>query len=94
MSAPTKLWTTIFGVWLLFLSGLFNSFTGSPGFFQHFRLRGLLRERQETLAALNGRLHDLQVGAARLESSPAVQEREIRRVLGYAAPGELFFDFR
>jgi hypothetical protein len=35
----------------------------------------------------------LQEDSSRLERNKLTQEREIRRVLGYAAPNELIFDF-
>lgn len=57
------------------------------------RLRSLLDQKHQKIAELEGRHVYLSEEVARLEKSALHQEREIRKVLGYVAPGELIFDF-
>ena len=90
---PNKLWFGIFGLWLLFLSGALSGLVGSPGVIQALRLSSLLYQKHEQLMATESDIARLEVETALLETSHVVQEREVRRVLGYAAPDELIFDF-
>jgi hypothetical protein len=90
---PTRLWLGVFGVWLLFLSGLLTPLTGSPGVGQLVRLSGLLDLKRQELTRSEDDLHSLQVQAEGLENSPAVQEDAIRRVLGWVAKDEFVFEF-
>lgn len=90
---PNRLWLGFFGVWVLFLSGILPGFTGTPGVIQAIRLRGLLGIKQQELARLEDDLHTLQIEAEGLENSAVVQERAVRRVLGFVAPDEWVFEF-
>jgi cell division protein FtsB len=90
----TRIWLGAFALWSLFLSGAVASVIGSPGVLQLFRLRGLLDSRESELGRLEAEIHRLQTEAGRLGGSKVLQQREIRRVLGYAAPDEIVFDFR
>ena len=87
------IWTGLLALWGLFLSGLVSEVTGSPGALQAMRLQDLLKTRTAELSTLEAKVHNLDQDRLRLEQNAAVQEREVRRVLGYAAPGELIFDF-
>ncbi|MCM2323868.1 MAG: septum formation initiator family protein [Oligoflexia bacterium] len=87
--APLKLWVALFSLWALFLSGLI----ASPGIVQAIRLNSLLTAKQKEVAGLQEQIARLHGEAELLEKSRVVQLREIRRVLGYAGPGELIFDF-
>lgn len=92
MTTATKIWASIFGVWslwLLFLSG----FISSPGVLQLVRLQDLLASKNQQSEILREAIRKLEVDSTLLEKSKIVQQREIRRVLGYAAPDELIFDF-
>lgn len=91
--SPNKLWMSIFGVWLVLLSGLLHSFLGSPGALQSFQLQQILTLKQNQVEKAETELMSLQEDAILLEKSKITQNREIRRVLGYAAPNELIFDF-
>lgn len=84
-----KLWLGLFALWALFLSGL----AGFPGVLQAARLNGLLQAKHKQLSELQSEISRMQGEAAQLEKNRIVQLREIRRVLGYAAPGEVIFDF-
>lgn len=92
--SPHQLWIGFFGVWLMLLSGVLSSFLGSPGWLQAYRLNNLLELKKAQLSKAQEDLKKLQFDTHRLETSRIAQEREIRRVLGYAGPDELIFDFR
>lgn len=86
-------WLFFFGLWLLFLSGLLANFVGSPGIVQSVRLNSLLAAKKQQVAHAQEELQKLQKEATRLEVSRVAQEKEIRKVLGYAASDEIIFDF-
>jgi cell division protein FtsB len=86
-------WAILFGCWLLFLTGIFANFVGSPGILQWMRLRNLYSLKQDQLTHLNDELSKLQMEASQLSSNRIAQEKEIRRVLGYASADEIIFDF-
>ena len=86
-------WLTLFGFWMLFLTGVFANALGTPGILQSVRLNNLHRIKQTSLSRLQEGLHQLQTEVADLETNRFAQQREIRRVLGYAAPDEIIFDF-
>ena len=91
--APTLIWAALFGIWALFISGAVLGLTGSPGVAQAFRLRSLLVDRRAELARIEesaGRMEGLK---KELGTRAPAQEAEIRKVLGYAATGELVFEF-
>ncbi len=90
---PNTLWLGVFGAWALFLSGAFASFVGSPGIIQAIRLKSLLSSKEAQTSRIRADIAKLQTENQQLEKNKAVQQREIRRVLGYAAPDELIFDF-
>lgn len=92
-SIPAKIWTLIFALWVVFLSGAFASVVGSPGVIQARGLRNLLSAKQLQVTQLEKEIEQLESERKLLEKSSIAQEREIRRVLGYAAPDELIFDF-
>jgi len=86
-------WLMIFGLWILFLSGALPQFVGSPGIIQALRLHALLKTKEQQRIQLHDELKKLQTEAALLEQNRYFQEREIRKVLGYAAADEIIFDF-
>ena len=90
---PRKLWFWLFATWSLLLSGLLSGWIGSPGVLQAVRLSSLLDAKQDQIAKLEAEIERLETERARLHKSPLAQEREIRRVLGYAAQDEIIFDF-
>lgn len=77
----------------MFLSGILTPFFKAPGLVQLLNLRQLSDERRDEVGRYETELLQLQEEAALLEKNPVVQKSEIRRVLGYAAPGDLIFDF-
>ena len=83
----------LFGFWGIFLSGIMAPFIGSPGVIQAVRLSNLLDAKQIQLAKIETEITRLDGMRYRLETSRTAQEHEIRRVLGYAAPDEIIFDF-
>ena len=88
-----KVWYALLGVWMVLLSGGFAPWLGTPGVIQQVRLQGLLSAREAELARLQAEIDRLREESAALEKSKAVQHREIRKVLGYAADDEIVFDF-
>ena len=88
-----RIWLGLFGIWTFLLTGALSGLIGSPGVLQAIRLQNLLHSKANRLDKIQTQVNDLQAEAEHLEKSPAVQQREIRRVLGYAAPDELIFDF-
>ena len=57
------------------------------------RLSNLLQAKQDQLRYVQEDLKKLHAEAKLMETSQLAQEREIRRVLGYAAEDEIIFDF-
>ena len=92
-NAPSKVWVSVFAVWGILLSGVLASFVGSPGVIQAFGLNSLLQSKQEQVESLTHDIKRLQLEAIQLDKNKVVQQREIRRVLGYAAQDEIIFDF-
>ena len=91
--SAVKVWACVFGLWGLFLSGALASFVGSPGIIQAIRLKNLLESKQANVTRIQEEVRVLTTEAVQLEKSKVVQQREIRRVLGYAAQDEIIFDF-
>jgi uncharacterized protein YlxW (UPF0749 family) len=89
------IWGAGIAVWLILLSGVASSSVGigPPGAIQHQRLRNLLGSTQAELARLQSEIEQLHTDASHLEQSRSVQQREIRKSLGYAASDEIIFDF-
>ena len=87
--SPHRVWLAIFGIWAFLLTG----FISGPGIIQAVRLQSLLSAKQTEVARLQADTQQLRQESENLQKNPAAQEREIRRVLGYAAPDELIFDF-
>lgn len=90
---PRPLWAAFFVVWLAFLSGAMAPLGGGPGVLQAVRLRALHESKASQALELEHEIERLTAESERLEKSRVAQEREIRRVLGYAAPDEIIFDF-
>ena len=90
---PGKLWTSVFALWGMFLTGVAANFVGSPGVIQAVRLNSLLKSKQSIVTRMQEEMKHLQSEAFQLERSRVAQQREIRRVLGYAAADEIIFDF-
>jgi len=88
-----RIWIGIFGAWALFLSGALTGLVGSPGVVQVLRLRSLLAEKQAKAMHLESEITQLELDRERLDKSKVAQEHEVRKVLGYAAPDEIIFDF-
>lgn len=86
-------WVLVLFLWALFISGTFSDFTRSPGVIQSASLHSLLRSRMLELSALEGKIAKLDSERQSLEENSVVQEREVRKVLGYVAPNELIFEF-
>lgn len=89
----TKVWLGVFVLWGVFLVGLPNALIGTPGVIQAVRLNSLLQSRQKLLTATEEEVARLEQEGNRLEKNKLAQEREIRRVLGYAGSDEIIFDF-
>lgn len=90
---PHPFWIGLFGLWTVFLSGVLTPVFRDPGVIQLMRLRQLADEKRDQISRYETELLQLQEDAALLEKNRLVQQREIRKVLGYAAPGDLIFDF-
>jgi hypothetical protein len=90
---PHRIWLGIFGVWAFFLTGALSGLVGGPGVIQAVRLENLLHSRSARMDQIQNHISEIQSESVGLEKNPITQQREIRRVLGYAAPDELIFDF-
>lgn len=88
-----QLWKLLFVLWLVMISGVFERVGGGPGVIQLVRLKRHLEQRQLEQQRVEADIQRLEQLSGALQSNAALQEREIRRVLGYVAPGELIFDF-
>lgn len=91
---PNRVWLAVFVTWLFLLTGFTHELgAGSPGMIQFSRLNALLRDRQTQLANSDAEIEKIDVEAKELEKSRVVQEREIRKTMGYVGDNELIFDF-
>jgi len=92
---PKRLWQFLFAVWFVFLSGVVHAVfrVGPPGALQAVRLQLLLDERKTESDRIRGEIERITGEVHRLENNRIALEREIRKVLGYAAADELIFDF-
>jgi len=91
---PNRVWLAVFAVWLFLLSGITHEFgAGSPGLFQYARLSSLLKERHSQLVDSDSEIERLDGEAVLLEKSKVIQEREVRKTMGYVGENELIFDF-
>lgn len=75
------------------LSGVVSQWIGAPGVIQLFKLKNYQDQRQTQLTEAEAEIARLTFDVERLETSRTAQLHEIRKVLGYAAPNELIFDF-
>ncbi len=89
VSVIGRVWLAVFGVWALFLSGAL----GYPGVIQAVRLHALLDDKQREVEEIEAEIQRFEKDRERLEKNRVAQEREVRKVLGYAAPDEIIFDF-
>ena len=90
---PKRLWLGIFAVWLLFISGILQTYTGSPGVLQAFRLYQLHQNKIAQLAEMELKIAELEKEEKKLQTDRAYIEQEIRRVLGYVHSDEIVFQF-
>lgn len=88
-----RIWIALFLLWGVFLSGFPKQFTGSPGIRQSVQLRTLLEDKKTRLEELERRIEQLSKQEKALKTNRVVQEREVRRVLGYVKPDEIVFEF-
>lgn len=88
-----RIWLIVFGCWGIFLSGIFASMVGSPGIIQAIYLKGLLESKRAKISQLQTEIDRLDSERIQLDKNRYVQEREIRKILGYAASDEMIFDF-
>lgn len=88
-----RAWIVFFGIWFLLLTGTLDTWFENPGIKQwHLLKEGVQKKRQE-IVEVESDSELLKETAKQLQSNPAAQEREIRRVLGYLGPNEVVFEF-
>ncbi len=91
---PHRLWIAIFVIWGVLLTGYVTLWESSaPGILQAVRLQSLKREKRDQMAGLERQILRMQNESERLTKNRVAQEREVRRVLGYAGQDEILFDF-
>lgn len=91
---PNRVWFAVFGFWLFMLSGITqHAGLGSPGMLQYLRLNALLEDRHAQAAEIDAEIVRLDEESVSLEKSRTVQEREIRKTMGYVGENEMIFDF-
>lgn len=87
-------WMIVFGGWIIVLTGgLSPFFSQNPGVLQANRLTALKQEKVKLLQNLESEIHGMKQELELIQSNRWFQEREVRRVLGFAAPNEIVFDF-
>jgi cell division protein FtsB len=89
----THAWCGFFLLWLVLLSGALERWVGGPGLVQWLQVRSLVAETRARGEEIEFELSRLDGLRRQLESNPAVQEIEIRRVLGYLRPNEMVFEY-
>lgn len=87
------IWIGVFATWSLLLSGILEGLIGAPGVLQALRLEALLVYKQEQLKEVESRAAELKVIKTALQTDVNMQERTIRKTLGYAAQDELVIHF-
>ncbi len=92
-SLVTRVWIGIFLIWGVFLSGLLTPWLQTPGLWQYSKLTTLRDQKKVELSQLEAKIEAKDQERIALESNPDLQEKEIRRVLGYVSPNEIVFDF-
>jgi len=91
---PNRVWLAVFAIWLFMLSGVSQSVgLGSPGLLQLLRLSSLLEERQAHSLEIDQEIAKLESESIALEKSRTLQEKEIRKTMGYVGENEVIFDF-
>ena len=90
---PHQAWIIFFAIWFLFLTGLLDFWSQSPGLKQWFKVQASVREKRQEIADIEAKTDVLHETARQLESNAVAQEREIRKVLGYLGEQEVVFEF-
>jgi cell division protein FtsB len=88
-----RIWAAFFISWSIALTGIFSHKLATPGAMQAIRLDQLGTAKRVESERLEAEIARLGEEIGRLKSNSFVQESEIRKTLGYAAPDELIFDF-
>ena len=88
-----RVWAGIFVFWLFALSGVLSNFGGGPGVVQALKLRRLLDLKEAQAIGIESEISSLDTRGSQLGSDSVLQEREIRKTLGYVASDEIIFDF-
>ena len=65
----------------------------TPGLKQWAEVRQMIRARNQEIAFVEEESARLKATELSLENSPAAQEREIRKVLGFVDQNEIVFEF-
>ena len=67
---------SLFALWAVVLSGIFDQTFSSPGILQALELRGLLEDKQIQVASLEGEIRALEEQIKLLEKNDIAIERE------------------
>lgn len=86
-------WLVFFSIWGLLISGIFENAFHAPGIMQAIELKQLESERRLKLIEVENEIALMQNENENLQKNLALQEREIRKTLGYVAEDEILFDF-
>lgn len=86
-------WLGAFALWSFWLTGAMYTFTGAPGLIQWFRLQSMIYQKQQELTRYEAEIAELEAEALALQTNPTIQEKEIRKTLGYVGENEIVFDF-
>ena len=90
LGTSDRVWIGLFAIWIALLSGFL---AGAPGFWQAYKLHRVKADREAEISILDQERDRLVREERDLTENALVQEREIRRVLGYTATNEIVFDF-
>jgi 3-mercaptopyruvate sulfurtransferase SseA len=88
-----RIWGAFFFVWMLLLSGILDFWVKSPGLKQWIKVNSQLTVKRLEIGETETRTTLMLQVSRELQTNPAAQEREIRKVLGYLDEQEAVFEF-
>lgn len=89
----SRVWVGVFVLWSFALTGVLADYGGGPGVVQAMKLRRLLDQKEAQAAGIESEIAQLDSREDQLGNDSVLQEREIRKTLGYVASDEMIFDF-
>ena len=88
-----KAWLGFFAIWAILVSGILDFWLKSPGLKQWLQVEYQVHQKRQDIVDIETHSDQLKNIIHQLETNPAAQEREIRKVLGYLGEQEIVFEF-